>query len=404
MFTLLSRHSGVLCALVLASSYTAQAETETVLHRFSASRNGYDLIASLVAGRNGKLYGISNIGGVGYGTVFELSPSAGGWNYTTIHTFHEDEGNIPQALVADGKGNLYGSTALGGANNHGILFKLSPSEHGWVETILSSFGVGAIGVVPCNNLIIDAAGNLYGTDTTIADGESAWSEGVFEASPSDGYAGSIIYDSGVITASEGGGGLTMDSSGNIFGVSYQGYSSRIASAFELSPNGSGGWNSQVIYTFPRDVEPEGPPVLDRDGNLFGTTIMGGDTDNGTVYELLPGSDGTWTRKVLYSFKGGKTDGASPNGSIAFDAAGNIYSTTFNGGTHNAGTVFELATDGHGGYAEKVLWSFNGVDGLEPQFGVILDGAGNIYGTAQGGGHTGCPGDSLECGVVFEISP
>ena len=190
-------------------------------------------------------------------------------------------------------------------------------------------------------------------------------------------------------------GLAMDADGNIFGTTEK-------TVFELSPNGNGGWNSTVLHTFtgaPKDGQyAESTPVLDQAGNLYGTTEYGGAANQGTVYELSPGN-GTWTEYVLYSFKGGKKDdGGYPFGGIAFDASGNIYGTTLNGGKYGGGTVYELvAPVGKGSYKEKVLWSINGTDGSEPYDALILDSAGNLYGTTEGGGQYGG-------GVVFEVTP
>jgi uncharacterized repeat protein (TIGR03803 family) len=180
--------------------------------------------------------------------------------------------------------------------------------------------------------------------------------------------------------------VAMDTAGNIFGVTNE-------TIFELSPNGKGGWSPTVIYTFPLAGQGYGATfVLGQDGNLFGTTAP----HNGTVFELSPGGTG-WTEKLLYRFQGGKEgDGSSPSG-IVLDAAGNLYGTTGGGGKYNDGTVFELAAPvGKGKYQEKVLWSFNGTDGAGPGGSLIFDNAGNLYGTAGGGGSSGF-------GVVFEVS-
>jgi len=183
----------------------------------------------------------------------------------------------------------------------------------------------------------------------------------------------------------------MDAAGNIFGATCK-------TVFELSPNGNGGWNLTVIHTFtgaPNDGDTAwGTPVLDKAGNLYGTTEYGGAKNYGTVYKLSPGENGEWTEEILYSFMGGK-DGTTPYTGIVFDAAGNIYGTTVYGGASNDGTVYELvALVGTGSYKEKVLWNFNGADGNAP-VGLILDNTGNLYGTTALGG-------SSNAGVVFEL--
>jgi uncharacterized repeat protein (TIGR03803 family) len=137
-------------------------------------------------------------------------------------------------------------------------------------------------------------------------------------------------------------------------------------------------------------------VLDHAGNLYGTTLGGGSKNNGTVYELSRGTNG-WSEKILHSFQGGSNDGSEPFAGIVFDAAGNIYGTTEVGGNPLAGTVYELvAPVGTGGYKEKVLWKFDTTDGYEPVDSLILDSAGNLYGTTPEGGSNGY-------GVVFKVN-
>src|SRR5208282_1778595 len=238
---------------------------------------------------------------------------------------------------------------------------------------------------PENDLIMDPSGNLYGTS-----GAS-----VFELSPSEGgWTAQWIWDGG--TAS----GVTMDAAGNIFGTTM--YPN---SVYELTPNGQGGWNGNTIYTFSnatKDGEtPFGTLVLDNAGNLYGTAYGGGAHGDGAVYKLTlvttGKKKGTWTEKLLYSFKGGTKDGSNPWAGIMFDASGNIYGTTRLSGKYNyqGGTVYELVAD-DGKYKEKILWSFNNTDGGEPYDSLLLDG-GNLYGTTSQGGSNGD-------GVVFEVTP
>jgi uncharacterized repeat protein (TIGR03803 family) len=402
MFAFRLRHLTAIFVLVLVSSYAANAQTETVLYKFTGTRDENNSSATLVA-NGGKLYGTIPFGGTGYGIVYELSPNgSGGWNETTIHTFNPagGDGYSPAYLTTDGKGNLFGTTYLGGANERGVLYELSPAGDQWVETILFSFGVGSAGVVPFGNLIIDSAGNIFGTDNIIT---TEWTEAVYEASPSNGYVPNPIYNLSFVTATGGNGGLAMDASGNIFGISVQGFLPQIAIAFELSPNGSGGWNSKTLYTFPNRIEPESPPTLDKLGRIYGTTIIGGDNNNGTVYRLAPDSKGQWKLHILYSFKGGKADGSGPYAGVVFDASGNMYGTTSGGGEHNSGTIFELSPVGNGSYQEKILWSFNFADGYQPLSGVLRDSAGNLFGVTQTGGDKGC-GAFQGCGLAFELTP
>jgi uncharacterized repeat protein (TIGR03803 family) len=393
----------VLSMLLLIPARPAQAQTESLLHNFTGGSDGGEPYSRLTSDGAGNFYGTTEVGGQGYGTVFELSPNgSGGWNETVLHTFTNGlDGGYPflTAMIFDRVGNLYGTTYSGGPTGSGVVFKLSPLGQLWVETVLYSFGTagGPSGAHPFNGVIMDATGNLYGTFLV---NSLPTNEAVFELSPStvDGGRLKVIYTFDAPADNNGGGGLTMDASGNIFAVLSAAYDS--PAIVELSPNGKGNWNPTVLQTFAKNIFPEGGPVLDKAGNLYGTTQAGGASNLGAVYELSPGENGAWTGKVLYSFKGGKTDGLGPYAGITFDAAGNIYGTTIFGGESNKGTVFELAAPvGKGSYEEKVLWSFNGPDGNGSQGSLILDSAGNLYGMTPRGGGTGC-----NCGVVFEVTP
>jgi len=385
----------VLSALLLIAARPAQAQTETVLYNFTGGSDGSHPITSLIPDGAGNFYGATELGGscpgwngYGCGVVYELSPNGGGgWNETVLHTFSAppDGANPLYApVVFDRVGNLYGTTCYGGWDNVGALYELSPAGASWTETVLYSFSSGPSGSCPHGNLIIDPAGNLYGTT----------GETVFELSPSGGgWTYQVIYT--VVDPV----GLTTDAAGNILGASDY-------NVFELSPNGSGGWNPTVIYTFagaPKDgYGAQGVPVLDQAGNLYGTTYSGGTKNYGTVYKLSPITEGKkkgqWEERILHSFSSGK-DGANPSAGVVLDAAGNIYGTTYYGGKSGVGTVFELiapaGTDKY--YKEKVLWTFNGSDGMLPYGNPILDSAGNLYGTANEGG-------SYNAGVVFEVNP
>ncbi len=383
----------------------ALAQTETVLYDFCSQTNCTDgeyPIARLTA-EGGNFYGTTPSGGLwGYGTVFELSPNGiGGWNETVLHSFTGKlDGKYPQSYVMfDSAGNLYTTAQGGGANGYGTVFEMSPMDGKWTETVLYSFcpDAGCIdGAHPVSGVSFDAAGNLY----SVTSAGGAHGMGVaYELSPAgDGWKEQVIYSFfSHDGCSAGYAGLTIDTTGNIFGIGCE-------TVFELSPSGSGGWNSTAIYNFPgypRDgANPQGTPVLDQAGNLYGTTLSGGANNKGTVYKLTQGKNG-WTETRLYSFKGSAKDGNHPFAGIVFDVAGNIYGTTSvgGGGKVGYGTVYELeAPVGKGQYKERVLWSFNGTDGDWPSYGsLILDSTGNLYGVTPYGGLSGT-------GSIFELTP
>ena len=398
----------VFSTLLLLTAHPAQAQTETVLYNFTGGNDGAQPEGSLTF-HNGNLYGTTQTGGIlGYGVVFELSPNgSGGWDETVLHQFALGEipppdGGFPTSnVIFDSAGNIYGTTMFGGPSDCGdcgTVFELSPSGTGWTQTILYSFTGGNDGLHPQSGLTMDAAGNLYGT--TLRGGANNTGT-VFELSPSgSGWAEKIIY---AIPSNDSIGmyaGLAMDAAGNLYGASGE-------TVFELSPNGSGGWNPTVLVTFAptskEGFDAEGTPVLDKAGNLYGTTAYGGTNSNGTVYKLSR-ENGTWQESVLYSFPSNRAQGSHPWGGVVLDATGNIYGTAMNGGPnstycqHTCGTVFELSPVA-GGYQERTLWGFNYVDGSTPMGSLVLDSAGKLYGTTESGG--AILGEVA--GTVFEVN-
>lgn len=393
----------VLLLMGLALAFVARqalGQTETVLHYFTGGSDG-EFPSGLTADGKGNFFGTTDSGGIdgGYGTVFELSPDGqGGWNETVIYRFTGGtDGAFPlySNVIFDSLGNLYGTTYEGGANNFGTVFKLSPATAGWMESVIYSFPSYAVGC-PLNGLVRDAAGNFYGTHACDYPGGSPGA--VFELSRSGGgWTETEIYN--VTLPSFSTTGLAIDAAGNIYGVGS-------SAAFELSPNGSGGWTPTALHKFGSYAQghrPKGGPVLDQAGNLYGTASQGGTFGYGTVYKLTPRKKkGPWTIKVLYSFTGGE-DGGYPVWGLTFDAAGDIFGMTDLAGDAHYPAVFELvAPVGEGSYQEKTLWTFNHTDGWDPAGTLVLDNAGNLYGATNTGGLE-CP-SGFSCGLVFEITP
>jgi uncharacterized repeat protein (TIGR03803 family) len=200
------------------------------------------------------------------------------------------------------------------------------------------------------------------------------------------------------TAPEG--ALIIDSKGNLYGTTSEGGTAGSGTVFELSPGPNGTWTERVVYAFSGSSSDGGLPfaglIFDGKGNLYGTTVGGGPSFGGTVFELTPGSGGTWTEKILYGFTG--TDGSEPFAALILDGTGNLYGTTLAGGAYGFGTVFELVAGSNGTWTEKVLHSFTGGnDGANPQSGLIFDGAGDLYSTTTSAG-------PRDYGAVFELTP
>jgi uncharacterized repeat protein (TIGR03803 family) len=198
------------------------------------------------------------------------------------------------------------------------------------------------------------------------------------------------------------GGLIIDSKGNLYGTTSGGGTSQSGTVFQLSPGSNGTWAETVIYSFgfgPTDGSgPYGGLVIDSNGNLYGATRFGGASFRGTVYELSPGANGIWNERVLYSFTGGADGGSPYDTNLTIDNAGNLYGTTVNGGTYQFGVVFELVAGANGTFTEKVLHAFTGGDdGANPyNSSVVIDSAGKLYGIAREGEH--------DYGLVFELAP
>jgi uncharacterized repeat protein (TIGR03803 family) len=300
--------------------------------------------------------------------------------------------HLPQERVQMGIKNhvltLIPSVALCAA----VTLSTSTSALAQKEGVLHSFqNNGNDGWEPQASLILDSAGNLYGTT---ADG-GTYNDGiVFELTPKagGGWAGRILhsFSNNGVDGSNPVAALTLDSSGNLFGTTRGGGTYGDGAVFELSPRAGGGWSSRTVYSFHNDgVDgwlPLGGLILDASGNLYGTTLAGGSSSDGTVFELIPRNGGGYNEEVLYSFGVGGDAGA-PYAGLVFDRLGNLYGTTFAGGAYDLGTVFELSPKSGGGWQEEILHSFNftSLDAGKPRAGLVIDALGNLYGTVMEGG-------------------
>lgn len=422
---------------LLVTATVAAAQQESVLYSFNTYNGTGVGPVGLISDTGGNLYGTTALGGSGTcslrngdgcGTVFELSPATGGgWTETILYNFSNNgtDGYAPGGLIFDASGNLYGTTFLGGTgvckNNTscGTVFELSPTAGGgWTETILHNFG-GTDGFGPNAGLIVDASGNLYGTTLYGGTGTCpmvGYACGtVFELLPKAGgsWTEKVLHsfnDNGKDGFSPVS-GVIFDTVGNLYGTTNRGGIDGHGTVFKLAPKTGGGWMEQVLHSFAGGKDGYGPLAgltLDASGNLYGTTAQGGTGTRcgllgcGTIFELTPTVSGGWTEKVLHNFGKG-SDGLSPRG-LTIDAVGNLYGPTLGGGTGTpctlgCGTVFQLSPKAGGGWTEKVLHSFNdnGTDGTLPTGILVLDAAGDLYGTTGDGGAYGG-------GAMYEITP
>jgi uncharacterized repeat protein (TIGR03803 family) len=372
---------------------------ETVLHSFNGTDGEYPR-AGLVMDSAGNLYGTTVF------NVFKLDPAG---NEMVLYNFPADTtpygGNPQAALILDAGGSLYGTTNWGGPDGSwcGTVFKVDPNGNG---TVLHNFtSANGDGQNPIGRLLMDSAGNLYGTtnygpEGGLCDIVEPFGYGiVFKLDPVGNET--VLLGFGGVGGANPAAGLTRDTAGNFYGTTVNGgtgscqnvSSDGCGTVFKLDPSG----NETVLHSFTNANGDGGHPtelVMDSVGNLYGTTEtggtgscnLGGDVGCGTVFKIDP----TEKESVLYSFTNANGDGVYPNSGLVMDSVGNLYGTTETGGTGSCplddtgcGTVFKVDPNGN----ESVLYSFTAVngDGAGPSAGLIIDDLGNLYGTTAFGG-------------------
>jgi uncharacterized repeat protein (TIGR03803 family) len=349
---------------------------------FGTNGSGAGPNSALIVDSSGNLYGTTAQGGAyGLGTVFEI-PN-GSPTVTALASFSGANGSNPTGVAMDASGNLYGTTKGGGTSSDGTLFEFATGSH--AITTLTTFN-GTNGRLPQAQVVIDASGNLFGTTEY---GPASNYGTVFEMPSGSTTITTLVTFAGSNGAY--GNGLTLDASGNLFGTATSTVVGNFGTVFEIPKN------FKVITTLAsfnrtNGASPMGGVTLDSAGNLYGDTAQGGANNLGTVFEIAPGSNVVTT---LASFNG--TNGSNPQGGLTLDASGNLYGTTQNGGatygTASAGngTVFEVA---NGSNAITTLTSF--ATPADPMAGLTLGPAGNLYGTTE---YLGTGGT----GMVFEVT-
>jgi uncharacterized repeat protein (TIGR03803 family) len=360
IISLLVELSALLSVVFLMQCPTWAASTEKVLHTFTSWRDGATPIGALIFDNAGNLYGTTVAGGTphcgpddrgGCGTVFQLAPGPDGtWKEHVLYRFPAGaDGAAPYGgVILDAAGNLYGTTAAGGNTEnggfgYGTAFELSPSGNGWTETLLHTFAVQS------------------------GDGESPV------------------------------GPLTFDKSGNLYGTTYEGLNPcGYGTIFQLARNPSGGWTENVLHCFSGagsdGTYPDAGVIFDGAGNLYTPTYIGGTNDDGTLVELTLARD-KWAENVLYDFGANSGGGPVPYSSLVVDSSGNLYGVTY-------GAVYELAPSEDGWTYTTIYKDKGGPHGIAPN-SLLIDKAGNLYGTAEGGASSNCHGGG--CGAVFKLS-
>jgi len=369
------------------------AQNFQVLHNFTNGGDGGTPPYTLAKDAAGRFFGTAATGGANNnGIIFRFAQAGGSWTLLPIYNFSDNDGSPGWGLTIAPDGSIFSNASyasvLGGPCGTALMIRppatvprsvLSP----WQETVLRTYVKREDGC-PTGNLVRDTAGNLYGV--TQSGGPNGWGS-VFELSPSgSGWTENILY--AFQGQADGGApypGLIMDSAGNLYGTASAKGANNQGVVFELTPSG-GGWSQHVLYTF-QGGNDGGQPVagliFDNSGNLYGATTSWGSGGGGTVFKLAP-SGGSWTFSVLASLTG--SDG--PVASLTMDAGGNLYGTTFMDDSYGYGSVFKLSASG-GGWTYTDLHDFTGgTDGGYPGGGVVLDASGNLFGTAVLGGANG----------------
>lgn len=404
------RASAIVAIALLLTSHAWAGSKYKVLHAFTGGKDGGGLYGGLALDSHGNVYGTTSGGGTyGQGIVFKLAPGSNGkWSESVLHNFPSfaDDGEGPTGgPVMDAAGNLYGTTVGdGGPYKYGTVFELSQSSNGWNETVLHRFGFNRYGCCPQASLVINPAGDLFGT-----------ANAAFELSPiGHDWKETLLHD---FTGQNGDGfgpyaGVILDAAGNVYGTTEDGGGSNplcsggCGIVYQLTPGSDGKWAETVLHRFGSFQSDGRRPgvgalIMDGSGSLYGTTAGGGAFSSrcscGTVFKLTPSSGGKWNETILHSFTLG-AGGEGPAAGVVIDKAGNLYGTTSAGGSScSCGLIYKLTPGSNGKWTYTVLHRFTGADGAGPNANLILDSKGNLYGTTTTGGAGGY-------GVAFELTP
>ena len=390
--------------IIALSLVTATASTTDVIFSF-AGNNGEYADTDLETDSTGNIYGSTVLGGDhGSGTVFQLSPTGAGWEQTVLYSFTggADGGEPYKGVTIDRHGNLYGTAVTGGSGGCeggcGVVYKLTQSNGAWNQTVIYAFTGGDDGSGPGARVTVDRSGNVYGMTPT---GGTYGAGTIYKLQPNAGsYTFQVIHTfTGGNDGSSGSAGRMLLEHGRLYGAATTGGMYGSGVVFQLTPTTVGEWDFRTLYSFhgqPDGSFPYGALLRASSGKIYGTTYYGGQNGIGAVYELSPRSVGEWNERMIYSFQTG-SDGNSPISNLVSDAAGNLYGTTSEGGL-GIGTIFKLAPAGGGRWTESVVHSFAGSpDGGFSYNGMVVDPFGNFYGATVHGG-------TNDDGSVYQFTP
>jgi uncharacterized repeat protein (TIGR03803 family) len=384
------------CALLVVLAVDLEAATYKTLYSFTGFSDAGTPFAGVIFDRYGNLYGVAAWGQTNEGNVYRLSPYQGEWKFTSLHRFalNDTEASEPiGGLALDEFGNLYGTGSYvhGPSDACSSVFKLSSEGFTIIHYFYGEDGCDA------ESDLSYFDGRLWGTT------RSGGSKGQGTVFSMDTQGDSFRADSfWGMRGSEPLGGINSWG----YGTTFSGGGSSVGNIYKL--DSALGFINKFSFSSIRKAgyAPRGNLLTAEIGGvrtMFGTNSAGGALGGGSVYRLTevePQSD-RWRVTALYSFAEGSSDGYAPMAGLTADAAGNLYGTTFMGGNSdwNCGTVFKLSPQKNGKWIYTVLYQFNGYesDGCNPTSGVVLDGAGNLYGTTTAGG-------DYSAGTIYEITP
>jgi uncharacterized repeat protein (TIGR03803 family) len=382
--------------VVFMSMALAQAQTFTTIYNFTGGSDGGNPSAGLIQDPGGNLYGTTVNGGSGhyynYGVVFELDPVG---TETVLHNFggYPDGGGLETPVVRDNAGNIYGTTSSGG-NDCGVVFKIDSVGS---ESVLHTF-TGSDGCGPLQGLVRDKAGNLYGTTAPQLCTDCSGYGTIFKV---DNKGNFTLLHTFTGRSSDGlfpyYGHLTMDKSGNLYGVTWGGGAHGYGVLYEFSRSGK----FIVLHSFNNSSSdgcyPYGSVLMDEAGNLYGTTSGCGSYYYGTIWKVSARGKET----ILHNFAGTPSDGCTPYAGVARDSKGNLYGvTTACGANFYYGAVYELSAKGK----FTLLHSFDGTDGYYPLGEVWRTTDGTLFGTTYYGGTGNCRVYYSTCGTVWKYVP
>jgi uncharacterized repeat protein (TIGR03803 family) len=396
-------------AMVVLLASVAFAGTAPVLYSFAGDDDGEYVDSDLVVDNAGNIYGTSVQGGTfGTGTVWELSPSGSSWVHTVLYSFTggADGGQPYKGVTLDAEGNLYGTAVVGGSGGFcaedgcGVVYKLTHASGGWTQSVLYNFTGGNDGYGPGAGVAFDRHGNMYGT-TPVGGAKGYGTIWQLRPQTNGNWQFRLVhtFTGGADGGTGSAGRFLVDKAGNLYNVATVGGAFGSGTAYELTPQPGGTWKFATLYAFKGQPDagfPYGGLAMDAKGNLYGTTYYDGANDLGSVYRLSRQS-GVWKENVLYSFKGG-SDGSSSISNLVFDAAGNMYGTTSEGGAGcSCGVIFKMTPGVNGKWTESTAYRFQGAPDPGFAYNGMVDSKGNLYGATVHGG-TGNEG------AVYQFTP